>query len=246
MLHLLKLEIKKLKRKHMVISLLGIVGFYAGCIYYSTDAQLKFSNTSASILFNAGVYSIFIMPILITVLSTTLIDLEQSHGMEDELTIYLSPNKIFLAKWLFTSIVVALCTLIQCLFYLALSRMVFGAAGLAISDIAWAFVSSYAVSALLITLIQLVMFKTQSQFMSVIFGLTLALVGLFGMILTPVIAHLIPSSYYLFLSAATIMMDETGSHIVMLDKPYIVFIGVCCVTAILFFASKHFYTTQER
>lgn len=242
---LLLLELKKLKRKHMLITFLAMTAFYFICIYYSIRSQLKFSSDAHCILFNAAIYSTMVMPILITVLCTTLFDLEQSHNMENELRIYLAPKEFFNVKWIFSVMSFICYGFLQTVMYSIFSQLIFGAGNITISEFIYHFATSSVVNIMLITLMQVVMLKTRNQFSSTIFGLTLSLTGLFGVILEPNIAHLIPSSYYVFLSTVTISMTESGTDFVLLDTPWVVLVGVCIFTAILFIVSKYLYLSQE-
>ncbi len=202
-----RLELRKLRRKHLPLVALALMALELVWLGYGWSGDAVSKGDWRAIYWQLPMLNAIFLPLLASIASSTVCDIESPGGMLKELLTLQSPRELFRAKWQAITLVLGLLVVAQTAASLALtSSLGFLSLPDAIAVAQYA-VSTLAVSLLVATLVQALCLILQNQFLPLVVGVALSFLGLFSMYLPMAFARLVPSSYYALLSTVEMSSD---------------------------------------
>lgn len=241
-----RLEFRKARRKHLwLISFALLVVELAWLTYQETRSELPVTDYR-ELLFQLPILNAIFLPLLATVVASTICDIEFRANMLKELLVMEKPGTLYAAKWLACMLVLAVVVIVQTAALVAIGSY-FGYGSFPAGDLALYAISTFAVCLFIATVIQVLSFFASSQFIPLAVGVALAFFGLFSMYLPVVVAQFVPSSYYALLSTVGMVYDEATrtSTFFSIDWSLAHFLVIVVLTAVVYMLSARAFSRKE-
>ena len=225
------LEFKKARRKHLwLISFALLVVELAWLTYQETRSELPVTDYR-ELLFQLPILNAIFLPLLATVVASTICDIEFRANMLKELLVMEKPSTLYAAKWLACMLVLAVVVIVQTAALVAIGSY-FGYGVFPAGDLALYAISTFVVCLFIATVIQVLSFFASSQFIPLAVG---------------VVAQFVPSSYYALLSTVGMVYDEATrtSTFFSIDWSLAHFLVIVVLTAVVYVLSARAFSRKE-
>ena len=240
------LEFRKAHRKHLwLVSFALLAVELAWLVYSETRSDLPVTDYR-EFLFQLPILNAIFLPLLATVVASTVCDIEFRANMLKELLVMERPGTLYAAKWLACALVLAAVVAVQAAALVAIGSY-FGYGSFPPAELALYCMSTFAVCLFIATVIQVLSFFSSNQFVPLAAGVALAFFGLFSMYLPPIVAQFVPSSYFALLSTVGMVYDEATrvSTFFPVDWSYPHFLVIVVLTAVLYALSARTFSRKE-
>lgn len=245
----LRLEFKKIKRKHFPLIVLGTIGLQCLWLLWSfrnaTPAALAQGYTSC--FYQLPIINAIILPLFISVLVSRLCDLEhKGHGLKALLPIQ-KAGRLFDAKFICTACYLFMALVLQTAIIYVLGMVIGFTDQPLIIDFTIYFISQFLVSLFVTALIQIVALKFVNQFIPLIVGLISGFLGLTSMFFPGWLMRFVPSAYYGLLSNIQMDWNRSTRVVTYFHGNYSVpdFILIIGMLAIVYLSGRYFFTRRE-
>lgn len=207
----LRLELAKLRHKHLVLATLAICAvqlvWLGVTVAHSVRGNPRLE--SLALFYQAPLLNAIFLPLLSAIVASTVCDIENRGSMFKELLTMQRARGLFAAKWAAIALALGIVVTVQTVALLAMA----GGLGLAgtppASTVAAYWASTLAVSMFAGTLVEVLSLFSANQFLPLVVGVGLSFLGLFAMYLPEAAAYVVPSAYYSVLSTVGMSYDET-------------------------------------
>ncbi|MFC2339767.1 MAG: ABC transporter permease [Olsenella sp.] len=202
------LELRKLQRKHLLPITLVFLAVELLWLWSGLARRVGADIDYRGVLFQLPSLNAIFLPMLSTIIMSTVCDIESPGNMYKELLTLQTPQGLFRAKWGVAVLALGALTAVHTALVLALLKTLGLDALPDAGTLILYWVSTYAVCLLMATLVQALCFGAHGQFVPLVFGVALSFLGLFSLYLPTALAHLVPSSYFGLLSTVGMNYDQ--------------------------------------
>ena len=240
------LEFRKLRHRHLPLVCIAMVGFVLLWFGSQGAKQVLRSDDYRTILYSLPQINAVILPLLSTVVASTVCDVENRADMWKALLTMERAGSLFRAKWLTCALLLAATVTGEVAAAAALGTSLgFRPVPLGEEVVLW--VSTLAVCLFVSTVVEAVCFFADNQFLPVATGIVLSFLGLFALFLPPVVSSFVPSAYFGLLSTVTMTYDAASGSILWGSQPWPVWrlLAVVAVTAAAFWLSLRASSRKE-
>ena len=201
----LALEAAKLRRKHVSLVVLAMVGAVLAWLYLDAHQEGQGSATGWwSLLYAAPIMNSVFLSLLASVVASRIADVDHEAHAWKQLLCLQRTGSVLVAKLVLATLLMALAVALEVAGMGAMGTLMHFPHVPAVAT--WvSFVLLQLVSCLgIVTVVLAVALWWENQFVSLAVGLALALVGLFASLLPQEVARLVPSGYFTLLSRVVV------------------------------------------
>lgn len=200
------LELKKGRRKHLWLICAVMLGALLLWFGYQSARQIEVTGDYRVLLFSLPTVNAVFLPLLSAVVASHICDVENRANMWKQLLTLERSDDLFCAKWLTCALVLAAVVTVEVAAASGIGRLL-GFAPIPAGESFVLWVSTLSVCLFVATVVECLCLFIANQFVPLVVGVALSFLGLFSMYLPPVVAALVPSSYFGLMSTVTMSYD---------------------------------------
>lgn len=236
MMNLIQLEFFKLKRKKIWLLVLL---FLSAELIWSLWAALSYGDTYdvwCYLLYQIPSLNTLLMPILISILASRLSNNEYKGSAFKLLNTFISPKKLYTAKFICGSIYLVFTTFGQVLCMLFTSFLVGFTTPIPLNHIASFIMTTILVNLCLLALYQTLSLLFANQVISLVMGIAGGFIGLFSLFFPPILQKMFLPAYYSILDTILLITHvETQTFSMLYDHLNVTSIGIIILVGISLF-----------
>ncbi|MEY8678674.1 ABC transporter permease [Granulimonas faecalis] len=240
------LEFSKLRHRHLVAVCIAMVAFVLLWFGSQGAKQVVRSDDYRTVLYSLPQINAVILPLLSTVVASTVCDIENRTNKWKELLTIERADSLFCAKWLTCAILLAATVTGEVAATTALG-VVLGFDPVPLGEAAVLWASTLGVCLFVSTVVEAICFFANNQFLPVATGIVLSFLGLFSLYLPPAVSVFVPSAYFGLLSTVSMTYDAASGSIIWGSVPWPLwrFLLVAVITAAAFLLSLRVSSRKE-
>lgn len=242
---LLSLELYKLKRQRLIIAVVLLLAIEFLLLRFSIVRSLSTTTDGRLVIFDLAFYNTMFLPMLCTVIASTIIDIERSGHMLTNLLTIMGRSQLYWIKLIISTLLLACIVCIHALISYFIAGHYFSPNPFTLPQLAFYALSTFAVSLLILLIVQMITLISSSQFIANISGALLTLLGLFGILIPPGFSRFIPSAYYALCSPVGIGFSEHGAVYQTLPWAWFELSIVIVAIVVLSVVSIRYASTRE-
>ena len=230
------LEFAKARRKHLWLASLGLLAFQFAWLVAVASSSVKRSPDFDGILYMLPQLNAIVLPLLCAIVASTVTDMENQANMWKLLLTMEDARRVVTAKWVTCLVILVAVVGVQTTGVgivasaLGFTQNLPGPALLARYAL-----STFAVCAMLLSIVQAVCLGTANQFIPMVVGIALCFLGLFIAYLPPAFSWFVPSGYF-FVTRLVDGAFNASQHMEFWPAPFpvagLVVCAVACVVAL--------------
>ena len=241
------LEFAKARRRHLWLASLGLLAFQFAWLVAGARNTVRHNPDFNGILYMLPQLNAIVLPLLCAIVVSTVIDVENRANMWKLMLTMEDASRVVAAKWVTCLVVLAAVVGVQTAGVGLVAHLLGFAQNLpGPATLVRYALCTFAVCAMLATIVQAVCLATANQFVPMVLGVSLCFLGLFVAYLPTVFSWFVPSAYFFVLGLVGGAFDAS-QHMSFWSAPFPVAGLVVCVvvTAVVFVASRRAFAARE-
>ncbi|ONI40612.1 hypothetical protein AN639_00400 [Candidatus Epulonipiscium fishelsonii] len=245
---MLKVEMLKLKHKHIGLMLIGSIFIqFVVAIYADNKSETNIIQGYMISLYQFAQLNVIIFPIIIGVIMSNLCDIEHKGNTFKQLFTMQEVKKLFNTKFIIATSYLLLGLAFQILGIVVIGQYLNFGDTLPVKQYILYFISQSATNVFVIILIQSFALYFSNQFVPIVLGITGSFLGLMSGFFGKLVMMFIPTSYYQLLTTVSMKWSRKPRTIsyTFIDFPVFSFIIIISLSIITFFVGRRYFKKKE-
>lgn len=243
------LECFKSRRRLVWLLMLAMVGFECAwtVVGFRNITDRDRMQGYALCLYQVAILNAIVLPVLISVLTSRVCDMEHRGAALKSLFTMQKPGSLFDAKFVFVGLHMTIAVLLQTGSFLLMGRIYGFTEALPAPHLLLYFISQLLPSLFMGLLVQILSLRCSNAFIPLVTGLIGGFLGLMSMFFSPWVMRVVPSAYFGLLSTVRMNWDP-ATRIVdyyYVSFPIWDFLLLLAATVVLFILGRRAFINRE-